>query len=127
MANKRLIETYHRNGRNYLRLNLKRVEPIQTKPTPAVKPDRIPEHPKTDDKPTPVLKAGWKLPEYPETKCQYCEKLVRPQAYNDCGHIYLSIGCCDSLIEDIPWPFTEDYIHNAKEHLEALGFEYSWW
>ena len=104
MANKRLIETYQRNGRNYLRLNLKRAEP--------------------NYKPTPVLKAGWKLPEYPEAQCQYCKKNIRPQAYNDCGHIYLSIGCCDSVIEDIPWPFTEDYIYNADAHLSALGFEY---
>lgn len=106
MANKHTIETFRRNGRNYLRLNHKRAEPY---------------------KPTPVLKPGWKLPEYPEAKCQYCEENLRPQAYNDCGEIHLSIGCCDSLIEEIAWPFTEDYIDNAKEHLEALGFEYSWW
>jgi len=104
MANKRLIETYHRNGMRYLRLNHKRAEPSY--------------------KPKPVLKAGWALPEYPEAKCKYCEKLVRPQAYNDCGEIHLSIGCCDSLIGDIPWPFTEDYIYNAAAHLSALGFEY---
>ena len=105
MANKRLLEIYHRNGMRYLRLNLKRSEPY---------------------KPTPVVKPGWKMPEYPETKCQYCRKMVRPQAYNDCGTIHLSVGCCDSLIEEIDWPFTEDYIHNVVENLEALGFEFIW-
>lgn len=106
MANKRLLESYHRNGMRYLRLNLKRSESYD---------------------PVPVLKPGWTLPEYEETKCQYCNKTIRPQAYNDCGNIHLSIGCCDSVIEEIAWPFTEDYISNAQAHLSALGFEYSWW
>ncbi len=104
MANKHLIEIYRRNGLRYLRLNLKRADP--------------------DYRPTLVVRAGWALPEYPETKCQYCKKNIRPQAYNDCGHIYLSIGCCDSVIEDVAWPFTDDYITHADEELEKLGFEY---
>lgn len=103
MANKRLLETYHRNGMRYLRLNLKRSEPY---------------------KPTPVVKPGWTMPEYPEIYCIYCKEKFRPQAYNDCGEIHLSIGCCDSLIEDIEWPFVDGYIYNADTHLSALGFEY---
>lgn len=107
MANKHLIETFRRNGRNYLRLNLKRAD--------------------LNYKPTPVVKPGWKLPEYPEIYCIYCKERFRPKAYNDCGEIHLYIGCYESEIQKIAWPFTEDYISNAQAHLSALGFEYSWW
>lgn len=104
MANKRLIETYQRNGRNYLRLNLKRAEP--------------------NCKPMPALKSGWKLPELPEIYCIYCMEQIRPKAYNDCGEIHLYIGCYESEIQEIEWPFTEESIRNARDHLEALGFQF---
>lgn len=104
MANKHLIETFRRNGRNYLRLNHKRAEP--------------------NYKPKPVLKPGWKLPEYPEIYCFSCQERIRPIAYDDCDELYLSIGCqCDAFIEEIDWPFTEEQIWGTK-HFEALGFEF---
>lgn len=105
MANKQMIETYRRNGRNYLRLNIKRSQAYTPKPT---------------------VKPGWKLPDFPEIYCIYCKDRIRPQAYNDLGTIHLSIGCCDSFIDDVPWPFIENFIDNAAENLEALGFEYLW-
>jgi hypothetical protein len=77
--------------------------------------------------PLPKVKAGWQMPKHLEAHCLCCKERIRPMAYNDSGEIHLSIGCrCDALIEEIPWPFVDEFIHRSREALEKLGFEYHW-
>ena len=104
MKNSRI---YHQNAVRFIRRN--RPKEVSRKP------------------PLPKVKAGWRMPQYPEVYCFYCEERMRPMAHNIDGAIGLVIGCgCNTLIYSIEWPFVDEYTHRTREALERLGFEYNW-